>query len=90
MIELAGVPLVLAVKTTEPLAQTGRGVDVLIVIEGLDADSGSTLQPTETELRFITSRPAAMSFGRRFFFATPLVTVAAITSVGELYSVWVI
>lgn len=88
-LELA-VLFVLAVKLTVPLAQTGNAVVVLMLMLGKEVAKGETLQPTETELRFTTSNPAAISFGSRFFFATPLLTVDAMTSVVELCKVCVI
>ena len=88
--DVEAVLLVFARKLAEPFAQTGKSLVLLMVMFGNEVERGDAPHPTDTELRFTTSKPAAMSLGRRFFFATPFTRVAAITSVGELYSVWVI
>ena len=84
------VLLVFARKLAEPFAQTGKSLVLVMVMFGNEVERGDAPHPTDTELRFTTSKPADISLGNRFFFATPLVTVDAITSVAELCSVWVI
>ena len=77
-------------KLAELFAQTGKSLVEEMVMFGGDVANGNVPHPIETELRFTTSRPAAISLGNRFFFADPFVTAAAMTSVFELCNVCVI